>query len=515
MRKLKRTLALALAFVLTFAMSVTAFATQTDSDNDGSYTITITNSAAGHTYEAYQIFAGDLSESDGVKTLSNVKWGNGVASVGGVAVEAGSDASEEAEKVAQLNSAAELNDYVNTLTLTTPEGTSTETKGDTGSTYVISGLAAGYYVVKDQDGSVTAEGDAYTSYIVQVVGDVEQAAKSSTTTSQKKVKDVNDSTGEGSDWQDSADYDIGDVVPFQLTGIITEKYDDYDTYYLAFHDTESKGLTFDPESVVVKIDGTEVDSSLYKVVTEGVEGTFDVVFEDLKATAAKAESVVTVEYSSTLNEDAVLGSQGNPNTMYLEYSNNPNVTGEGTPSTGTTPEDTVIVFTYKVVINKVDQNGDALKGAAFALYKKDASVTADTEGYKKISDAYYKVIAFAEGDDTTVFTFSGLDDGDYILSETDTPSGYNSIADIKFTVTADHDILADDPQLTSLSGSTESGLIEFTLSVSEGSLTSDVVNQSGSVLPSTGGTGRVLLYVVGALLVVGVGVILVAKKRAQ
>jgi fimbrial isopeptide formation D2 family protein len=119
-------------------------------------------------------------------------------------------------------------------------------------------------VVKDKDGSVkTGE---YTSYIVQVVGTVEVKAKASETTSQKKVMDINDSTGVKEGWQDSADYDIGDKVSFQLTAEITSKYGDYDKYYLVFHDKGSVGLTFDKDSVVVKIDN-QVITEDYEVVT--------------------------------------------------------------------------------------------------------------------------------------------------------------------------------------------------------------------------------------------------------
>jgi LPXTG-motif cell wall-anchored protein len=138
------------------------------------------------------------------------------------------------------------------------------------------------------------------------------------------------------------------------------------------------------------------------------------------------------------------------------------------------------------------------------------------EGYKEINGSVYKILKpynFTSGD--TTFTFKGIDDGDYILSETKTPDGYNSISDIAFSVSATHDKTEDNPQLTDLSGDKQTGSAVFSSSKEDGAVKTTVENKSGSSLPSTGGTGRVLLYVVGAILVAGVGVILVSKKRAQ
>lgn len=101
------------------------------------------------------------------------------------------------------------------------------------------------------------------------------------------------------------------------------------------------------------------------------------------------------------------------------------------------------------------------------------------------------------------------------MTETVTPDGYNSIDPIEFTVTADHDILSDNPALNSLNGNVTTGEISFTPNTTEGSLNTTVMNQKGSTLPSTGGAGRVLIYVVGAILVLGAGVVIIARKRAK
>ena len=332
------------------------------------------------------------------------------------------------------------------------------------------------------------DGEAYSLYVVQVVGPTTISPKVGTTTSEKKVDDKNDSntTQDEVKWEDSADYDIGDDVPFQLKATIAQDYDNYKVYKLTFHDKESAGLTFKPDTVVVKIDGTTVDSSKYEVVTTSLTDgdTFEVRFANLKSTAAMAGSVITVEYSSTLNDQAVLGSTGNPNTMHITYSNNPNDDQGG--ENGKTPDDTVIVFTYKVVANKVTKNpayveGGSeskyipLKGAGFTLYKKNAS------------DEYVAVGSEVKGEEMTTFEWKGLDDGDYKISETTTPAGYNTIADIEFTITAEHKVLSDNPTLTSLSGGDK-----FTGKVETGALSADIENNKGSTLPETGGMGTTI-----------------------
>ena len=158
-----------------------------------------------------------------------------------------------------------------------------------------------------------SDNDANTLYITKVVGDVAISPKSDVPSFQKKVQDTNDTTGDTSGWQDSADYDVNDKVPFQLKATLPKNYTDYKTYYLAFHDVEETGLSFNVDSVKVAVDGVAVDASKYMVKTAGfTDGcTFEVVFTDLKTAvaAAKNDSVITVDYTSTLTEQAVLGNQ--------------------------------------------------------------------------------------------------------------------------------------------------------------------------------------------------------------
>ena len=491
MKAMKQLAAMVLSVIMVLALAAPAFA--------AGNTYTITAPSNDHTYEVYQIFTGDLHEG----VLSNVKWGKNGTGTEGEAVSAeiiteltgttGTDTAklEIISKYVDLES-TEFGKVTNGRPLQVPSG---------------------YYLIKDVDGALEGEEDAYTLYIVEVVGDVTISPKSDVPESEKKVKDINDteestpSNWHGDEgWQDSADWDIGDKVPFQLKGTVADNYDNYKVYQFIFHDKESAGLTFDPYSVKVYVDGTEIETG-FEVKTSGLDDdcTFEVVFEDLKKIeSVNAGSVITVEYESELNSNAVIGSEGNPNTMHLEFSNNPNDEQGG--ETSETPDDTVIVFTYKTVINKVDGENKPLTGAEFTLEKKVKDDEAEG-GYKWVA-----ITSVKNGEGTT-FTFSGLDDGDYRLTETKTPDGYNTIDPIEFTITATHEVKSDNPALTSLNGNATTGEITFTSNTGDGSLTADVVNKSGATLPETGGMGTTLFYIVGGILVLGAGILLITRRR--
>lgn len=193
------------------------------------------------------------------------------------------------------------------------------------------------------------------------------------------------------------------------------------------------------------------------------------------------------------------------------FSNNPNNDQIGKPETGETPWDNVIVFTYQVVVNKYANSvadGNKLAGAEFKLEKV-------------LKDGTKTEIAVVKLSDETSFTFKGLDDGDYILTETQTPAQYNTIAPITFTVTAEHNIEWTTENrndiLTSLTGNAASGTITFSPKTDDNGvqtgLETNVINKSGSTLPSTGGMGTTIFYVVGSILVLGAAILLITKKR--
>ena len=283
MKKAKKILGLLLAMVMMMSVAITAMAEET-------YSITINNSTGGHTYEAYQIFTGDLSTNEaGEKVLSNIVWGSGVSEAGKTAL---GDAAAKAEKLkTEADAKAFAKEVAPYLTIAAGSAT-TVTDGK----YVISGLAAGYYLVKDKDGSVTGEGDAYTEYIIKVVGNVTTEPKSDVPQVEKKVKDINDSTDDAmTGWQDSADYDIDDSVPFQLKATLANNVSSYTTYKVVFHDTLSKGLNYSNDAKVY-IDGEETDGfTVTATVNADGTTTLTVSCDDVKALGAGNSSVITVE----------------------------------------------------------------------------------------------------------------------------------------------------------------------------------------------------------------------------
>ena len=515
------------ALIMLIAMAVPAMADPVEPA--AAYTITAPDN--GHTYEVYQIFTGDYSENEtGIPVLSNIKWGkNGIGTAG----EAVDDTVIEALGAvagAGTSDAAKLDVIENHADLTAANVYGKVTYDEP-----LRNVPAGYYLIKDIDGEFEDDPDSYTTYIVQVVGNFVIDPKSDVPTSEKKVDDKNDSNGMEDEevWQDSADYDIGDTVPYRLKAELPENVSAYDTYELSFVDTLSAGLTYEKMSAEIFVNGeskgmlepttiSEIaagDDTHGEAYAGGTVLTWSI--EDIKAAAYGAgdDAVITITYNATVNENAKIGEAGNPNKMHIEFSNNPN--GEGT---GKTADDTVIVFTYKTVINKVDGESQPLAGAEFTLEK----FVANAEGqdtYKDVQGIWEPQEVVKTGDGDTTFTFNGLDDGEYRLTETKTPAGYNSIEPIYFTVTATHDAEAADPKLTKLEVTgitnaegqpiTGEGAIIFSYNLAAGQMSTDIVNESGTLLPETGGMGTTVFYIVGAVLVAGAVVLFVARARMR
>ena len=222
----------------------------------------------------------------------------------------------------------------------------------------------------------------------------------------------------------------------------------------------------------------------------------------LTSATVSADSKITVEFTAKLNEKAVIGSAGNPNEAKLEFSNNPYDEKDHT----STPWDKVTVFTYKIIANKVNEKGVALDGAGFTLYKY-------------VKGEYVPVSNEIKG--VTTFTFSGIDAGKYKLVETTVPTDYNKAPDLEFEVVATYDTNSADPTLTKLEVKNSEGQVisgenmTFTVNEKAGSVTTDVVNKSGTELPSTGGIGRTIFYVVGGTVMAAAAILLVVKRRMK
>lgn len=348
---------------------------------------------------------------------------------------------------------------------------------------------------------------------------LEVTPKTALPTVEKKVKDIEDSedgTIADNPWLDTADHDIGDTVPFKLTATLPSNAQYYTSYTLIFHDIMCKGLSFDKDSVKVLMYDTkhkaDVDTDLndyakdvttyFLTETENLDDgcTFEVGCENIYAIeGVTKDTAFVVYYEATLKNDndatngdeVVIGAAGNPNEVYLEFSNNPYAEG-----TGKTEHDKVLVFTYKLVVNKTDSHGHPLEGAGFTLLKKD------------LSGVYTPLGAELKGDDMTTFTWIGIDDGDYKLVETTVPAGYNKMADITFSVSAEHSEIEGVPTLISLDGGVMgTGLVDT------GAITKDIVNHTGTVLPETGGTGTLLLIGGSAILVMIAAVFMITRKK--
>lgn len=524
MKKFKKLFAVLLSLVMLLIMAMPAFAA-----DPATYTITINNATEGHTYQVYQIFTGDVY-NDPVKgvILSNAKWGTGIdgKTVGEDATAAAAElegyTGTAAEKVARFMQGKTLGAVYGTLTYT-------------GNKYSLSGLPAGYYLVKDEDASLNGKDDAYTQYIFQVVQNVAVDPKSAKPTVDKQVYDNNDGvlSGDNDGWGESADHAINKSFQFKLTATLPADTDflAYKTYKLVFNDTMSAGVTF--ESIAsVTVGGTDVpvmnpdntNNGYIATATSGqAGGSWSLTIKDIKPympAGYDGTTAVNVEviYNAHLNENAVVntasGTTENKNTVSLQYSNNPNVsgTGSGTPGNedlGKTPEDSVWVFTYGVNNTKVDASDSGnkipLAGAGFRLYDS----TGNTEIgliYDAGRSAYRPVKAgetaeeMKSADATGKFNIIGLDAGKYVLKETTVPKGYNKCADVAVEIKASHsENGAGTEANVNLEGSSQ--------------MNNEIENKRGAILPTTGGMGTTIFYVLGGLMVIGAVVILVTRRR--
>ena len=503
-KAMKKLMAALLAVAMVCAMAIPAFAAAGTEVSGSKVDVT------KHAFDAYQIFSAKLDSGK----LTDVKWGNGVKGDELLAALKTATTLGDFGKCESASDVAKILEAFNTEQATkfaafVANGYLSTTK--IAGTGTIDLPSAGYYLIKDVT-NVDDEYDALnlTLLLVSGAGTVTPKVKTDIPTLQKKVKDKNDSTGVESGWQDSADYDIGDTIPYQLTATLGNV-SNFDTYYVEFVDTMDH-LTYN-NITSVKVDNRTLNAGEYSSNWDSTSKTLKVSIDNVKAYGATNSSKIIVEYTATLDSNAVIGSTGNPNEAHLIFSNNPN--GEGY---GKTAPDKNIVFTYKVVANKVDQDDKPLPGAAFALYKKLPRVPADgTSHILQDGDAYAPVKELnvdvnGEVADKTMTTFewTGIDDGDYMIKEIITPAGYNSIEPIKFTVNAEHEIEAADPKFTSLTGGDD-----FTGEVSTGALTTKIENRMGSTLPGTGGIGTTIFYVIGGGLMVAAAVLLITKKRME
>ena len=494
MKYMKKLLTLLAVLTLALAMAVPAFAETT------TYTITINNGTG--TYAAYQIFKGDLHE----KTLSNIEWGDNVTDEGrkklGNAADKAKTITTEADAKAF---AVEVAKY-----LTDPAaGTGTNS-------ITVSG--PGYYLIKNTS---VGEGEVFTDYILRVVGDVKVNPKSGKPTLDKQIKH-----NDNGEWGVVGDNQIGDTVEFRTitTVPIVSGYTQY-TYVI--HDEMSAGLTSNVrsnEDVTIKVnDETVLDKNYYTVTVDGTNAnkftvTVDVLNAIKDGKMVEGNTLYTY-YTGILNENAKVYNDGKQeNNAYLEYSNNPH----DHTTTNSTPVKVVYDWTFKMGVKKVDGADDTpLTGAKFVLSKEkncDLGAIGD-DGQPHNTDNLISLIKNSDGSYTVApaghtgtyvmtagnITIKGLDDATvYYLYETKAPAGYNRLtAAVRFEITATYSDAGDN--CTSVTATVNNDV--------QSSVSVNVRNNKGSTLPSTGGIGTTLFYVIGGGLMAVAAVLLVTKKR--
>lgn len=480
MKKMKKVLALALTMVMMFAMGMTAMATENTEKAAGqagagtTYTISLADGKTvptGHTYEIYQIFKGKVSEvtKDGktVKVLTDIEWGTNYGPIDGTTAETAAkgitDANAFAEEIAE--------------SLSSPVA---EIKAGEGSTTV---TESGYYLIKDVS-TVTGQQDTVSSFMVELGGDIVITPKVSEVPDFKK--EINDSN------KTAFDYEAGESVPFALTATLKSDVAEADTYQLTFHDTLNN-LTFQPDSVKVfyKLPAgtkTEVTNDKWTVSQDG--NSFTVAIPDVKAFGEVGEGTdIIVEYSAILSAEAFAGNVAD-NKASLNFGRDGNSQG-----IGSTNEVEVKLYTFALKFDKVDEDNQPLEGAGFTLFAENGTT-----------------VVRGEVTGGTAFEFQGLKAGTYVLKETTVPAGYNSLEDVTIILEASEADGVITPSITA-SGWTAKGTGDNADGDNAYTFGTTITNYAGVQLPSTGGIGTTIFYVVGGIMVLGAAVLLITKKR--
>ena len=469
MKHVKKLASLLLALVMVCALAATAFA----AGETGS--ITVDNPVAGQTYTAYKIFDVTYNSDQSAYSYTIDSSSQWFGTVQTYADEAGSGLT-----LTQVNGSTTYN-VSTTADFSAPKFADALKKN-------VAGKTGGIVLTAQDDGTVSATSLPLGYYFVASTSGA--LCNLTTTDPDATIHDKNDVPFEKEGDKGSAD--IGETVNYTITGKVPD-YTGFKTYTYEITDTMSEGLTFNKD-VKVTIGGTDVTSAC--TVTYDVGGNANKFTVSIPVKNYTIGAEIKVTYSAVVNEKAIAKIENNQ--AVLKYSNDPT----DSTSTTTTPSDTK-VYSSKIVIDKYE-TGDTTKklaGAKFVLYKEvttdEGADAVTTKLYYKWNETAQKVEWVENKANATVKTtdnngaasFDGIANGTYYLEEIEAPAGYNQLKEpVKVTVSG---------------GDT----------VAELTVTQPVANSTGTELPSTGGMGTTLFYTLGAILVLGAGVLLVTKKR--
>lgn len=468
-------------------------------------TITINNNTAGHTYKAYQIFKGGLSQDGTI--LSDIQWGNGVNSEALLTALKGTEAYKDCTTAADVakvlagfeNDAEQLKKVAVVINQNLNNANGAQSTG-TGP-YTITVPSDGYYLVRDE-GTVTAT-DGGTNFILQVIGNVDVTPK--TTNAPDVDKKVKLHGVPGAVLSNAVSAEVGHEVDFTITTTIPTGLDSYTNYTFNIVDTMSEGLTYKGDFLVHTV-GAKTSLQKDEDYTLTIEGQTITVTLASKYVLANPGQKIEITYVAAVNDKSLTKDREN-NSVHIVYSNNP----ADSNSTVTTVDKVVYVYNFDIVIDKVDgADNKKLEGAQFALYKETGYVDLYYQWYDENHENPNTFGWSTEADRTIVKTdkngvasFKGLVPGTYYLQEIKAPDGYNTLdKPVKVEITATYD---DNGNITTNATPNEQN--------NHYEVTSTITNNKGTVLPSTGGIGTTIFYVVGGLLMVGAAILLITKKR--
>lgn len=506
MKSIKKILSLVLALAMIFAMASTAFAANgTSPDSKGS--ITVNNTVKDNAYSIYRIF--DLESFDTDKNAYSYKVNTAWAAFFAEDAEGLNYVTIDEKGYVTWNKDANAAEFAaKAIAFANKENakiaaTETKTSNEDGASLVFDNLELGYYLVQSNLGALCS---LTTTNPTATVNE-----KNAAPSLEKEVK-------EGDDWYKNNDATIGDTVEFKATITVQGTAKDY-----VMHDKMDDGLTYKEVSKVT-LNGNDVTAEgNYTVTAPGTDGcTFDVIFTEAFCNGLKSGDVIVVYYSATLNANAVVEAPEN-NNAYLSYKDESSSTGSSKTEESNTKTYTweIPVFKYyttEIAGGVATTKETPLAGAEFSLYKDEACTDANIVKFTKTSDNVYQYKADGDvteitTDDTGKFKLQGLDAGTYYLKEVTAPAGFNKL-DTVLKVVISHNDLTTGTDNDDLTYKIQTGVKngdDYTMTDVTGEI--KVENKTGAVLPTTGGIGTTMFYVIGSVLVVAAVVLLVTKKR--